>query len=247
MKPEFVSGQLWTMRKRRDLPVMTPPMMKLLFILREAHNADSPFIHLESVNKRTITALLDRDWVFASPGTDGTRYKITGRGLKALQVYEPVERRHDGICPDCNERPKHVTKSGRQEGYCIECLRKSSQRKYHLDIDKNPNSLCARCKKRPRHRQPGGKVITYCQHCDRVLKRAAKRKKKRDQKKQLQAGGFIKCRMAGCDACVHYTDKSVYDLCETHWHAYLTAYNDKRRPTSKAAKSRRTKVTGGAR
>lgn len=247
MKPMTINGQTWTMRQRRDLPMMTPPMMKLLLILRETHNADSPFIHLDGVHKRTITALLNRDWIFASPGADGTRYKITGRGLKALQVYEPVERRHDGICPDCNERPKHVTRSGRQEGYCIVCLRKSAQREYRLGIDKNPNLPCSRCKKRPRHRQPGGKVLTFCQHCDRVLKRMAKRTKKRQQLKLLRAGGFIKCRMDECDACVHYTDKSVYDLCETHWRAYLTAYNDRRRPTSKAAKSRRVKTAGGTR
>lgn len=247
MKPMTVNGQSWTMRQRRDLPMMTPPMMKLLLILREAHNADSPFIHLDGVHKRTMTALLDRDWIFASPGVDGTRYKITGRGLKALQVYEPVERRRDDICPDCNERPKHVTKSGRKEGYCIECLRKSDRRKYHLGIDKNPNTLCPRCKKRPRHRQPGGKVITYCEHCDRVRKRAAKRKKQREQKKLLRAGGFIKCRIAGCDACVHFTEKSVYDQCEMHWRAFMTAYNDKRRPASKAAKSRRVKTAGGTR
>lgn len=230
------------MRKRRDLPLITPPMMELLIVLRAADQADSPFTHLPGANKHTIKALLERDWIFASPGADGTRYKITGRGLRALQIYEPVERRHDGICPDCNERPKHVTRSGKQEGYCIICLRKSGQREYRLGIDKNPNSPCSRCKKRPRHRQPGGKVLTYCQHCDRILKRAAKRKKRRDQLMLLKAGGFIKCRKTECETCVHFTDKSVYDLCATHWHEYLDAYNDKRRPASKAAKSRRVKT-----
>lgn len=247
MRPDTVSGQTWTMRRRRDLPIITPPMMKVLLRLREAHEADSPFVHLPGVNKHTISALLERDWIFASPGVDGTRYKITTRGLRDLKVYEPVERRSDGICPDCNERPKHVTRSGRVEGYCIECLRKTGQRKYRLGIDKNPKALCSRCKKRSRHRQPGGKVLTYCQHCDRVLKRAAKRKQRRARLKLLKTGGFIKCRMAGCDTCVHFTEKSVYDLCETHWHAYLIAYNDKRRPTSKAAKSRRVKSAGGTR
>lgn len=242
MKKQTINGATWVNRKRRDLPLMTPPMMLVLIALRAAAEADSPFIHITDVHPRTLNSLVSRDWIFASPGMDGTRYRITGRGLKALKVYEPVEYRRDGICPDCGKNPKHVTRSGRVECYCAGCLKKMGKRKYRLGIGKNPETLCPRCKQRPRHREPGGAVNTYCKECGRVLKREAKTEKRRAQLALLKVGGFIKCHKPGCDACVHFTEVSVYELCAGHWHDYLNAYNDRRRANSKAAKSRRQKA-----
>lgn len=242
MKKEILNGSTWSNRKRRDLPLITPPMMKVLLDLRAAAEADSPFIHLPGVHGNTLNSLLARDWIFASPGSDGTRYKITGRGLKALKVYEPTLRRSDGICPDCGKNPKHVAASGRVDGYCIDCLRKTQRRKYHLNIGKNPDTLCPRCKKRPRHRQPSGSVITWCKECDRERKRDAKREKRRQQLELVHAGEFIKCRKAECVKCAHFTDKTVYDMCLDHLRAYMNEYNDRRRPGSAASKTRRTKA-----
>lgn len=233
-----ISQRKFIYSQRRDLPALTPRMMAVLLTLRAADEADSPFILLPGIHKRTLEALFERDWIFASPGLDGTRYKITGRGLKALKVYEPVIKRHDGLCPDCGERPKHITRNGRVEGYCKICLGKSSRRKYRLHIGKNPNALCPRCKKRTRARLPGGNVTTYCAKCNKVLKRRAKRKQIKTRLQRVLAGEFIKCRLEGCEQPVHHTEKSAYDMCESHWREYMTAYNDRRRPNSRAAKAR---------
>lgn len=242
MKKESVNGATWGYRKRRDLPLITPPMMKVLLALRAAAEADSPFIHLH-VHGSTIKSLLDRDWIFASPGSDGTRYKVTGRGLNALKVYEPTLRRTDGICPECGKNPKHIRSSGEVDGYCIGCLRKQAQRERRLGINhKNPDALCPRCKQRPRYRQPGGEVITWCKECDRERKREAKREKRRQQLELVHAGGFIKCRKADCQNCVHFTGKSVYDMCPDHLRAYMNEYHDRIRPDSAVARARRQKA-----
>jgi hypothetical protein len=229
---------LFVMRQRRDLPPITPPMLRVLQDLRDAKAREYPFQPLDGVHKRTLNALIERYWIFASDGLDGRRYTITEVGMKALKVYEPTIQRRDGICPDCGVNPKRVRRSGKVDGYCRVCGKRHDKRKRDLRISKNPDAMCPRCKKRPRHVHPGGSVCTYCRHCTTVLKRAAKRRKRKAQLRLVQSGGFIKCRKPGCDSCVHFTDKTVFDLCQAHWREYMIQYNDRRRPNSRAARAR---------
>lgn len=228
----------WTNRSRRGLPMITPPMLAVLQQLRDARDADMPFIDLPGVHGNTLRSLINRDWIFASPGLDGVRYKLTSRGEKALKVYEPLERRYDGICPDCGKNPKHVTRGGHHEGYCLDCLRASAKRARALKLKvKNGDVPCSRCKKRPRHRHKNGTFNTYCDHCKNVMSRRWKRKAFRKKLERARRGELIciRCKTAPR----HYTENTVYDYCAACFRAYMIAYNDKRRSGSRAAQQRK--------
>lgn len=235
-------------KSRRLLPFasMTPRMMDALIVLRDAKADGYPFIHLPDVDFRTLRALEseDRAWVFGSDGLDGTRYTITRLGERALKAYQRPPKRYDNICPECNLRSKHVTKGGRKAGYCAVCLREQGKRKRALGISsKSPDSKCPRCKKRPRHQYPNGSINTYCTHCARVLKRLNKRRNRKLRLMDIQRGILPTCIKRGCDQPCHHTEKSVYDYCLPHWRQYMTAYNDRRRPGSKAAGTRHAAST----
>lgn len=88
MQPQTELQPWHSSRRIQPWPHMTFRMFQVLHHLRDAQNADSPFVALSGVHKNTIRALVESDMVFESPGLDGDRYKITGRGLKALKVYE---------------------------------------------------------------------------------------------------------------------------------------------------------------
>lgn len=231
----------WTQRERHGM-VMTRREMGILQYLHQAKERDSecPFADLPGVHKLTIRALMRKGWIFISPGKglDTPKYYISEQGERALRIFEQPPRRYDGICPSCNERPVHISSSGRRTGYCLECGNELSRRKYHHGVPKGSedNSVCPRCNKRPRHVLPGGKQITYCEHCNRVMKRRNKRKNKQ-RKMELARRGELLC--IRCKAKPrHYTDKSVYDYCEDCWHQYMREYNDRRRPGSRAAQER---------
>lgn len=228
----------WTIRVRRGLPLITPMMLTVLQQLRDAKNADMPFIALQDAHGNTLRALIQRDWIFASPGLDGMRYKLTGRGEKALKVYEQPLKRHDGICPDCGKNPKHITRGGHAEGYCLDCLRANAKRARALKLKvKRGDAPCSRCKKRPRHQHKNGTFNTYCDHCKRVMSRRWKRKTFKKKLERARRGELICIR---CKAAPrHYTEKSVYDYCVDCFHAYMREYNDRRRPGSSAAQQRK--------
>ncbi len=186
-------------------------------------------MHLPDVHGRTLWSLLNRDWIFKSPGLDGVRYKLTGRGLKALKVYEPTLRRDDGICPACGIRPRNVYPGGREYGYCAECEREHKR-----------EGLCPRCKERPKHVARTGRVASYCLQCK--AERAKDERKRKHQRllERIAAGEHIKCLK--CDQPRYHTQNTVYDYCYEHYWQYMNEYNDRRRPGSKASKKRRTKV-----
>ena len=113
--------------QRQGLPLMTTIMLAVLQRLRDANNDGRKFIHLDDVHGRTLRSMETRDWIFSSPGLDGTRHCITGRGLKALAVYEaPSKKRDDGLCPACGTNPIHYYATGKRAGYCERCLKTRS-------------------------------------------------------------------------------------------------------------------------
>lgn len=241
MKKETVNGATWGSRKRRDLPLITPPMMKVLLTLRAATEADSPFIHLPGVHGSTIKSLLARDWIFASPGSDGTRYKITGRGLKALMVYEQTLRRSDHICPVCGVRPRHVFPNGREYGYCAECDREHKHKQWKLKGKQlKPDGLCPRCKVRTRHVTRNGTIRAYCNVCKKEMAKEERKRKMQRLLARITAGEHIKCLK--CDQPRYHTQNTVYDYCYEHYWQYMNEYNDRRRPDGAAARKRQQKA-----
>lgn len=178
-------------RNRDGLPTATGAMLDVLCYLRDMKAADSPFAPLTwpQVDNRTLDALIERDWIFASPGIDDTQYKITLRGEDALRVYLPRRNRGDHICPRCNKTPRHIRSSGKRDAYCKSCgsalaAEKRAAGKKNGRLDRP----CSRCQKRPRYQWPGGKYSTYCKHCARVTRRQNNRKQQRHLFKQVAAG-----------------------------------------------------------
>lgn len=236
----------WKQRQRAGMPSITRKMYNVLAFLKQAKDADYPFVPLPpGIDARTIRALceLSRGWVFASPGLDGVRYTITGAGEKALKVYTPTVKRGDGICPRCGERPRRVRKQGANIGtpapYCAACENRMARRKYRLGVDRLlPDRLCSRCRKRPRYVASTGRVYTYCRHCKNVLHRRRHRRERKFLLKRALAGEHIPCRRENCDEPRYVSGKTVQDYCYRHFREYMTAYNDRRRPESKAAQSR---------
>lgn len=216
---------------------ITPPMLEALKLLRDAKRIVWPFIPLEGFHKLTIDALVRRDWIYASRGLDGTRYKITDAGERALRIFEKPSRRNpDKVCPTCGVRPKHVTRTGKMHGYCIECDRDLGRRKRLHNAPRFKSLICPRCQKHKRYKYPGGKFATYCKRCNRLMKRRNKKANKQRKIEQARRGELI------CIRCKtnprHYTEKSVYDYCRGCLKVYMAEYNDKRRPDSPAAKQR---------
>lgn len=228
-------------RKLTNQPLMTALMERALQQLRGADQAGAPFVHLPDVHKHTIRALVKRDWIFASKGLDGTRYRITGRGLKALKAYEQPPRRYDGICPVCGVRPKKVYPGGRQYGYCDECEREHKRRMWKMkgkQLDRT--APCSDCGIRPRHIYPSGAIIIYCYECRQSRRAEERRRKHARLLERIRSGEVILC--IRCHAAPRYhTTNTVYDYCYDCYRAYMNDYNDRRRPGSSAKKKRQPK------
>jgi hypothetical protein len=181
-------------KRRGGESSMTGQMKDILLYMREERARDIEFVELTYpfAHGTTIKGLLERDWIFESPGDDGVRYKITGRGLKALSLYESRINRRDGICPRCETRPRHVRKSGDKDGFCLECLREIGLEKRRAGKDLgHVDRCCSRCHKRRRHQWPNGKLSTYCKHCATVLRRKNARKNRKKLLESIRAGGPV--------------------------------------------------------
>lgn len=218
-------------RRRNGLPTITARMQTILQRLRAAKDDGHPFIYLNDVHQRTLKALLERDWIFGSAASklDRTRYTITGRGEKALAVYErPSPRRLDGICPMCGIHPKKRY-GERLYGYCGECGKIARRRQYNLKGRQlNPDGLCPTCKMRPRHISRNGKLIAYCTEC-RHAKRAAERRKTKERLAERFATGDIPLCIT-CKAAPRYrTPNSIYDYCYDCFRQYQNRYNRRRK------------------
>lgn len=215
---------------------MTRNMMSVLIQLRSAQAFDSPFISLPGVDPRTISALYERDWITGGSGFDGQRYKITGRGLKALAVYEPQVKRTDGLCPRCSERPRRMRKTGIAAPYCGQCESRMQRRNYVLGLNTpNPELPCCRCRKRSRYIASTGKVYTECRHCKNLRQRRRHKRERRELLARIVAGEHIGCRKAGCEQQRWVTGKTVQDFCREHQREFTSAYNARRRAKSPMA------------
>lgn len=228
----------WWQRKRHGL-WMTSMMFEVLAYLHTANQQEWPFVLLPKVHKRTINSLTQRDWVFASPGHDGVRYKITERGERALRLFSRPAKRQDGICPTCGIRPKHRYSSGVVHGYCKECEAEYKKAMYHLGRQRiDPDRLCSCCHQRPLHRMSGGKLSTYCTEC-RQAKRAEERRIRIERElARVRAGELLLCRMCH-ERPRAYTENYVRDYCPECQRIYMADYNDRRRAGSRAAQNRK--------
>jgi hypothetical protein len=222
----------WAMRRFKGHPMITAIMMLVLRHLKAAQDQDWEWIELpDYVHPATTKALLDRDWIVEASANGHTRYGLTKRGERYLRLYEcPREKRHsDGLCPTCRERPRHVYASGLVAGYCYQCEKtyRKALRKMGRP-QKKVGRLCSKCRTRTAHVHPSGKAATYCKVCISEKRREWRRDRNKRWRARIDAGDpplCFKCKAAP----VHYTAKSVYDMCEGCLLEYWTAYNRKRR------------------
>jgi hypothetical protein len=161
--------------RRANMEICTITMIEVMQRLRASRDAGQPFTYLDDVHGRTICSLIMRDWIvrsIAPKGEDRPRYSLTGRGSKALQVYEIPsieynERRFDGICSRCCEQPLGQWTTGRKKPYCNECMRKVANRKYALFGRQTKLRICPDCNKRQVHITASGHIRGYCRECER--------------------------------------------------------------------------------
>lgn len=221
----------WSSRKIVGLPRVTAAMFAALKFFDQQDDVGHLWLPREGIHGATLSALRRNDFLVRSDGLDGTKYQITTRGLYALQVCGlPLEpRRYDDICPNCSERPVAYSSSGRRVGYCVECHREFSRRKFHRRGGMlKPGRLCPMCGERERHITPSGRVRPYCLECRRERAKDERRRKYERKLERIAAGEFIACIQ--CDeAHVNYGDTWVSDYCPDCWYKYMNAYNRKRR------------------
>ena len=213
---------VWQSRQRRRQGLlMSYQQLQILQYMREACDTGFPFVALDGVHGRTINSLIRHDWIVESPGLDGTRYKITGRGLKALAIFEePVQTPHP-LCSRCQQRPRRTRQDGSTGCYCVDCYRRIHREHYaEYGNQLRPDGLCAACKKRKRHVYASGFVIAYCQQC-RNARRTAERKRKRARLlRRVQAGEVIPCTRRGCSEPRYVSGKTVQEFCYAHYREY---------------------------
>jgi hypothetical protein len=201
--------------RRKHDGTITDSMFRALQCLAIAERNEMPFITLDGVNIGTIRALQSRDWMVISKGLDGTRYRITGRGLKAFNEYNtPSGRRFDNICPSCgiNSREGYFP-SGKKRPYCLEC-----QRKNHKKGKVSPASLCSACKSAPRHQYRSGQASAYCTDCQR----AKSLEQKRRRLERVLRGETILCSC--CHEAPVYCNRTT---ASSYCHECLREYQNK--------------------
>lgn len=151
------------------------------------------------------------------------------RGLNALHIFEEPTRRYDDLCPSCCERPKHHYSTGRKAGYCKECLKNSSRRRYKLKLyGIRHDRMCSRCHKFPVHVRPSGRAITYCLHCKNVLGRREKKRMHKRNIRRIANGELLPCRREGCNEQRYHSDNTVYDYCYAHYREYMNDYHQRK-------------------
>lgn len=147
-------------------PRMTAPMMEALTVLHKSEAAGFPFVHLHGYDPRTLRKMMEHDWIISSDGLDGVRYRMTRRGQRAYQAYSVRTHRTDGLCPQCGERPRAVSRTGRTHRYCAACHSTNAKQRYaEHGLEYAPDSPCARCKQAPRHISKNGSKSAYCRAC----------------------------------------------------------------------------------
>jgi len=222
----------WEMRHFKGHPMITALMLLVLRHLKAAKEAGASPASLAEFNLHgaTLAALIDRDWIYEARIDSQTRYGLTARGERELRFYDsPREpRRWAGICPTCGERPKHVSASGKMDGYCYECgkVYRKRQRELGRPLVK-AGRLCSMCRQRPVHVCSTGRPKTYCKECLRAVRREERARKTERRRARIAAGDPPRCYL--CGEPVYYTEHSIYDLCYTHFREYMNTYNHRRR------------------
>lgn len=210
--------------KRGDLPVTTVTMIAVLKRLRTAHDNDLPFVDLTDVRIDTIRALIVRDWIVQANKAFGDRaYTITGRGLKALKVYEkPPTRRTDGICCRCGVRPTGMYGTGRKKPYCDECMAKVAKRQRNFKGQQARIRICPRCRKWAVKVCSTGRIKPYCDRCLRIRRKQEKKRMRERLLRRYLAGEYLPCRK--CSEQRYLSGKTVQDYCYQHYREYQNAY-----------------------
>jgi NMD protein affecting ribosome stability and mRNA decay len=116
-------NRLWTGERYISLRSAT-----LLTILYEAHERGDVFVtlFLDTDQKRCMRWMVKQDWVFESPGLDGVRYTITGRGQRIVEQIRQVKRyRRDNLCPRCGQDERK-----RESAYCNVCANEKQRMRY---------------------------------------------------------------------------------------------------------------------
>ena len=169
---------------------LTGMMRDTLVFLRDAYQQDAERVTPMEISRSTAQSLFKRDWIFISKGVDGiTRYKITSRGLTALERFEaPIERHRFGLCPSCNTRPRALDERKRAREFCAECQERIDAavgKMKPTQVTRKPTTTCARsgCTE-PRHQYSTGRYSHYCtQHEHEVHNTNYKRYKHRDMER----------------------------------------------------------------
>lgn len=224
---EAMAALGWSSRARNlaEWGNCTAVMALAMVTLKDSADAGYPFVDLAEFHRRVPRSLVSRDWAVASAGIDGTvKYKLTGRGAKALAAYTAPMKRMDGICPMCGEREKHVWESsGQSAGYCEPCLRQIDRDRRAKYGNESKPGLCPMCGEREKHITPSGMVRSYCKPC---RAKRAKKYRKRKQKRlnwMLDIGLPLPCIRCGKKQR-HRHGKSVYDYCYACFREYMNDY-----------------------
>lgn len=201
------------------------PQRKILLYLR-AHVAgqrliEAPFAPLPDDIRapKAIRALILKDFITLSTLRGTPEYKITGRGLKALEQIETIwanRRVQTGVCKveGCGN-PSYVSPAGLRRAYCKTCLaareRERYQQKGHTY---DPQKPCPRCGAQ-RHVSSTGVVRPYCHACLLENNRACAHTHRHSLTQRLAQGECITCRTKGCDKSVARTRSGrVTPLCQ---------------------------------
>lgn len=183
----------WRQRNRANMR-MSAIQLIILRTLHQANESGFPWQPLEDVHPKTLRYMIHQDWIVRSVSELEAfpRYRITGRGQKAMRVFDKEPRRFDGICCRCNKRQRQRFSTGVLAPYCRECTRKINHRQWELKLYEK-RGICPRCQKRPKHVTASGRVRPYCKPCRRAHSREAKERQNQRNLERIAAGEVLLC------------------------------------------------------
>lgn len=201
-------------QQRKGLPAASGGILRLLAYLFECKRSGSEWVPLgfPQVEAGTLKAALSKDWIFASEGLDGIRYKLTARGEDVHLGYQGIRNRRDQICPRCGERERHIRRSGQRDGYCLECTRAVNRAKEARRRAKpHKPRTCPKCRQADVHVYSSGRAAGYCYVCERERNRENTRKQRAAELERAHQGEVAPCvhcgqrpRVVTANAVSHY-------------------------------------------